>query len=148
VTKTARKPVTKTVKASKPIVGRVFYDYAQGKLGIQYQSRRGAYGEPEYLTRVVLRKAKVIILQGRPEEYDGPENAPRYGTMGFLVGEVAPETTRITCGNLAVVQWNGLTFQSVNEPHLHEGEGRTVNEMATCFVIAGDDPIILASGIK
>jgi hypothetical protein len=148
VTKTARKPVTRTVKASKPIMGRVFYDYAQGKLGIQYQGKRGTYGQPEYLTRVVLRKASTVILDGRPDEYDGPENAPTHGTMGFLVGEVAPETTRIICGNLAVVQWNGLTFQTVNEPSLHDGEGRTVNQMATCFVIAGDDPIILASGIK
>lgn len=128
----------------KPIIGRVFYDYSQGKLGIQYQSMRGVYGVPQYLTRVMLRKVRTFILTERP--VDAPDGA--YGTMGFLVGEVAPATSRIICGHAVVVQWNGITFQTVNEPSLHDGEGRTVTEMATCFVIAGDDPIILASGVK
>lgn len=139
-----RQALKRKANRPAPIIGRVFYDYAQGKLGVQYQGARGAYGQPEYLNRIALRKVKAIILDGRPD--DGPPGA--YGKMGFLVGEVAPNTSRIICDNAIVVQWNGITFQTVNEPTLHDGEGRTVEQMATCFVIAGDDPIILATGIK
>jgi len=123
--------VTQKITKPAPIVGKVFYDYVQGKLGIQIQGKDGAYGPPEYLSRVALRKAQAIVVNGN---------------MGFLIGEVVTETARLACKDAVLVSWVGYRFQTTT--------GQMVSEMATCFVVASDTPystptpIILANGVK
>lgn len=130
-----------------PIIGRVFYDYAQGKLGVQYQGARGAYGQPQYLSRIALRKVKAVILDGRPD--DGPPGA--YGKMGFLVGEVVKNDARVAIKEMVLVRWDGFAFKAEGPK---SGEEYTVSEMTMCIVITrnlpadADSPIILATGIK
>jgi hypothetical protein len=131
----AKVKIIQKVTKPAPIVGKVFYDYAQSKLGIQYQGKDGAFGPPEYLSRVALRKVKANIVNGN---------------MGFLTGEVVSfngmGSARVSCKDAVLVSWVGYRFQT--------NEGLPVNEMATAFIITNDTPyttptpIILATGIK
>jgi len=142
-----RQALKRKANRPAPIIGRVFYDYAQGKLGVQYRGARGAYGSPKYLNRIALRKVKAIILDGRPD--DGPPGA--YGKMGFLVGEVVPDDSRVTIKGMALARWDGFAFKAEGTK---SGEEYTVSEMTMCIVITrnlpadADSPIILATGIK
>lgn len=129
---TENKPENKT--ENKPTIGRVFFDYSQRKLGVQYQGDAGAYGPPSYVDRIALRKVKPTIIDNGP--------GSMAGNMGFLVGEVSSETARLTCKDVALVGWNGHKFYTIHDE-------ATVNQMATCFVVnVAGEPYIVANGIN